>query len=114
MDFKYYQEQSRKTAIYPRQGDGKTPGNYIYPLLGLGGEVGEIQNKVKKIERDFDGVLTEEYKQKIADEISDSIWYIAQLCTELGLSLDEIAQQNLDKLFARKAAGTIKGSGDKR
>lgn len=108
MTFDEYQKQSRKTVIYPNQGK-----NYVYPTLGLTGEAGEVANKVKKLLRQ-DYSLTDEYKQEIAKEIGDSIWYIAQLCTELGLSFDEVASHNLEKLLKRLEENKIHGSGDNR
>ena len=50
----------------------------------------------------------------LEDEIGDVLWYLAQLCEVLGLSLSEIAENNLMKLQKRQEAGTIKGSGDIR
>lgn len=46
MDFNEYQKKARKTAIYPNIGK-----NYIYPALGLGGESGEVLEKIKKLIR---------------------------------------------------------------
>jgi len=42
------------------------------------------------------------------------LWYIAQICTELNLSMEEVAKFNLEKLFSRKERGVITGSGDNR
>ena len=109
MTFEEYQIESRKTAVYPDQGS-----NYIYPVLGLAGETGEVSEKIKKVIRDDGGVITDEKKQDIKKELGDVLWYIAQLCSELGLSMDEVAKGNLEKLFSRKDRGVIQGSGDDR
>jgi NTP pyrophosphatase (non-canonical NTP hydrolase) len=50
----------------------------------------------------------------MAKELGDVLWYVAQLSTELELDLDEIAQQNLDKLLSRQRRGVLAGSGDER
>jgi hypothetical protein len=42
------------------------------------------------------------------------LWYVAQLASELGLDLDEVAQGNIDKLLSRQRRGVISGSGDER
>ncbi len=42
------------------------------------------------------------------------LWYLTQICTNLGLTLEEVAEANLDKLFSRQARGVIGGDGDKR
>ena len=45
---------------------------------------------MKKIMRDDGGVVTDERREQIKDELGDVLWYAAQLATELGLELDEI------------------------
>ena len=109
MNFKTYQSESRKTAIYPNQGK-----NFIYPTLGLSGEAGEVANKIKKVIRDKNSTLDKETVEELEKELGDVLWYIAQLATELGLSLEKIAQKNLKKLFSRKERGKLSGSGDNR
>jgi len=109
LTFKEYQEKSRKTVVYPDAGN-----NFIYPALGLAGETGEVIEKIKKIVRDKNYKIDNETREKIAKEIGDVLWYIAQLCTELNLDMEEIAQKNLDKLFSRKERGVLHGDGDDR
>ena len=103
-----YQNKAVETAIY---GVGNA---VIYPTLGLAGEAGEVADKVKKVLRDNDGEFTEEKKREIAFELGDVLWYLAALARDLGYSLEEIAQANLDKLASRKARNVISGSGDNR
>jgi NTP pyrophosphatase (non-canonical NTP hydrolase) len=109
MNFKEYQEESRKTAIYPKLGQ-----NYVYPVLGLSGETGEVAEKFKKIIRDKDGIISDEDKLEIAKELGDVIWYLSQICTELGLSFESIAENNLKKLKDRQNRNTLKGNGGNR
>ncbi len=109
MNFKDYQKKSRKTAIYPNKGK-----NYIYPVLGLAGETGEIAEKFKKIIRDYNGKINKEKKIEIEKELGDVLWYISQIATELKIDLDSIAKNNLKKLNSRLKRGCIKGSGDNR
>ena len=109
MNFTEYQNESRKTALYPNVGN-----NFVYPTLGLSGEAGEVADKLKKTIRDDDGVLTEEKKREVGKELGDVLWYVSQVASELELSLDEIAQANLEKLLSRMDRGVIKGSGDNR
>lgn len=109
MDFKEYQKKSRKTALYPNLGD-----NIIYPTLGLSGESGEVAEKVKKLIRDKDGVIDDEFKDEIEKELGDVLWYISQLSTELGLEMDDVAEKNIEKLYSRLDRGVIGGSGDNR
>ena len=107
MDFKEYQELVGRTAIYPNKGN-----NFVYPALGLGGETGELQEKIKKILRG-DKTL-EESKELIKKEAGDVLWYLTQLCTEVGLTLEEVVEENVFKLFGRRERGVLKGSGDTR
>jgi len=104
-----YQERSRRTATYPGAGD-----NIVYPTLGLAGEAGEVAEKVKKLLRDDGGVMSDERRDALAGELGDVLWYVAQVATEAGLDLDEIAQGNLDKLLSRQRRGVLSGSGDSR
>ena len=109
MDFNDYQKLSRETAFYPDMDE-----NFIYPTLGLVGEAGEIAEKVKKIMRDSGGVITDEARELLKKELGDVLWYVAQLSTEFGFKLDEVAEVNLKKLFDRKDRGVLAGSGDTR
>jgi NTP pyrophosphatase (non-canonical NTP hydrolase) len=104
-----YQELSRRTATYPGAGE-----NLVYPTLGLAGEAGEVAEKVKKLLRDDGGVMSDERRQALAGELGDVLWYVAQVATEAGLDLEEIAQANLDKLLSRQRRGVLSGSGDAR
>ena len=108
MQFNEYQRKARKTAIYAGKGD-----NIFYAALGLG-EAGEVQNTVKKIMRDDNGVLTKVRKQLICYELGDLLWYIAAMCSEMKVNMDKIAEMNIKKLYDRMKRGQIKGSGDKR
>jgi NTP pyrophosphatase (non-canonical NTP hydrolase) len=109
MDFRTYQERSRATARYPDAGR-----NPIYPTLGLCGETGEVAEKVKKVLRDGNGQFEGPIREALALELGDVLWYLAQLATELDLSLEAIAEANLAKLASRDARNVIAGSGDER
>ena len=108
MNMADYQTQASKTAIY------NDADIIIYPALGLISEAGEVAGKIKKVLRDNHGNFTPEKRSEIADEIGDVLWYIASLCTDLGVGMETVAQRNLDKLNSRLARGVISGSGDNR
>lgn len=140
MDFKEYQEQAKKTAIYPdfremivgrvSEIDAYTANpkatreihdkvdqiciNPYYPALGLAGEVGEFCNKLKKVMRDNKGEITDEFLDFAKGEIGDILWYVAAVCSELSLDMNQIATDNINKLSSRKERGVLKGSGDNR
>ena len=109
MTFEEYQKSSRKTALYPDVGN-----NFIYPTLGLAGEAGEVAEKIKKVLRDNNGVVDESRREEIAKELGDVLWYVTQVASELDLSLDGIAKQNIEKLYSRLERGKLSGSGDSR
>ena len=108
VDFNSYQRSASSTAIYPDQH------KIIYPALGMAGEAGEVANKVKKLIRDGPDKRPDTWREDIASEIGDVLWYCAALADDLNLMLGMIAAQNLNKLQKRKAKGTIGGSGDTR
>ena len=109
MNFNEYQQKSRKTAGYPAIGHP-----VIYPTLGLVNEAGEVAGKIKKVFRDKGGEISAETRAALQAELGDVLWYIAQICTELDMSLDEVAEHNIDKLYSRLERGTIRGDGDER
>ena len=109
MDLNNYQTAALQTAIYPNRG-----ANFPYPALGLVGEAGEVADKLKKVIRDNDGVLTDTVRDAVAKELGDVMWYVAVLAYELDYDLNTIAQNNLDKLASRQQRGVLSGSGDNR
>jgi NTP pyrophosphatase (non-canonical NTP hydrolase) len=96
MNFEEYQSAASRTALYP-----KRLSNLEYPTLGLTGEAGEVANIVKKIQRDHGGVLNDEIRGKLKDELGDVLWYISACADELDMTLEEIAEFNVQKLAAR-------------
>ena len=109
MDFNEYQQKSRQTALYPAIGHP-----VIYPTLGLVNEAGEVAGKIKKVFRDKDGQISTETRHALKAELGDVLWYLAQVATELGLTLDEVAEANIVKLVDRQQRGKIGGDGDER
>lgn len=109
LTFNEYAELIDKTARYPNIGN-----NIIYPVLGLTGEAGEVAEKIKKIQRDKNGEWNEEDKAAICKELGDVLWYITAEAHEFGLTLEEVALTNIDKLLGRRERGTLHGSGDDR
>jgi NTP pyrophosphatase (non-canonical NTP hydrolase) len=107
-DFNSYQRSAKGTAIYPDKY------KILYPALGLAGEAGEVANKVKKIVRDGPENMPEDWREQLASELGDVIWYCAALASDLNISLGQVAGQNLEKLARRQQANTLSGSGDNR
>lgn len=110
MKFDDYQKKALTTALT----NGDKLMDLMHWVLGVNGEAGEIAEKLKKIIRDKNGVMTEQDKVDFGKEIGDVLWYLAVLSDHLGLSFDEVATVNLQKLADRKARHVLKGSGDNR
>jgi NTP pyrophosphatase (non-canonical NTP hydrolase) len=110
MELKEYQEKALTTAFHQEKY------KVIYPALGLGNESGEVMGKIKKWLRgdDGEGIMSDDRKEGLKGELGDVLWYLAVLAHDLGLSLEDIAKANLDKLQSRKERNMLKGDGDKR
>lgn len=106
MQINSYQDAALETAQYTD--------SIIYPALGLTGEAGEVADKVKKVLRDNNGQFSDERKADIAKELGDVLWYVANMAYDLGYTLEEIAQMNINKLRSRAQRGVLGGSGDNR
>lgn len=106
MNFNQYQLFTKTTAIYPE--DQAIP----YLVAGLCEEAGEVAGKFKKSVRDKWPRAALE--SAAAAELGDVLWYVARLADELGYDLEQIAQENEQKLSSRKERGVLQGSGDSR
>lgn len=111
MNFKEYQTEQMKLAIYPRE---DWVAKFAYVSLGLIGEAGEVSEKVKKGIRKNKFEYIYDNKEEIAKELGDVLWYISALSHELGYDLEEIANMNIAKLKDRDARNKIDGEGDNR
>jgi len=114
-----YQEEAYKFAQYSGS---------EYPFLALGEEAGEVLGKLAKyvrknnlsLEDSLDKARGNIYttgkklKEDLVSELGDVMWQLSACCTELGVTLEEVQQVNLDKLGGRVDRGTIIGSGDNR
>lgn len=110
MTFDEYQKQALATAMYT----GDELNDTMHWVLGVTGESGEIAEKIKKIIRDKNGVISEDDKIEIGKEIGDVLWYLGVLAEQLGTTLDKVAAGNLAKLKSRQERGVLGGSGDNR
>jgi NTP pyrophosphatase (non-canonical NTP hydrolase) len=77
--------------------------------LGLAGEAAEVGQLIKKWA--WHGKPLD--AEKIKDELSDTLWYIADLASALNLNLDEIAAHNVNKLLKRYPSGFTADGGQR-
>jgi NTP pyrophosphatase (non-canonical NTP hydrolase) len=97
MDLNEYQRAARRTS----GADNVTKLTIAISAMGLAGEAGEVVDLLKKqIGHGHDADL-----EKLSKEIGDCLWYLSDLATLHGLSLDEIAQANIAKLLRRYPTG---------
>lgn len=108
MDMKTYQRKALNVNMVPPEF------KLLHAVLGLVGEAGEVAEKFKKMYRDKGGLMNEAFKADIRKECGDVLWYISDVCTQVGLSLDDVACYNIEKLESRQARGVLGGSGDDR
>ena len=95
MDFQEYQKQAQNTD----QVSSKAGNGIIVPLLGLVGEAGELLSEYKKYLRD--GEAHKLFKERVAEELGDLLWYLANLSSKFELDLEKIAVGNLQKCRER-------------
>lgn len=110
MNFDDYQEKAVTTALF----SGDEFMDLLHWTLGVGGEAGEITEKIKKIVRDKQGKISNQDREDLMKEVGDVLWYLAVLSRHLGYSFDEVAKANLLKLQSRQKRGKLRGSGDNR
>ena len=96
MNFEEYQAAAQRTSNTASEKEKITTG-----AMGLAGEAGEVIDLVKK--HLYQGHALD--REDLIDEASDCLWYIAEIATGLGVTLEDIAQHNIDKLKQRYPDG---------
>jgi len=105
MDLNEYQRRASVTDQMPRpdappSGSLRDPRRFeVVPLLGLVGEVGGLLGEYKKLLRD--GATHRGFRDEVAEELGDILWYVANVAAKFDLRLDEIAAQNIEKIEDR-------------
>ena len=96
MQLNEYQKAAARTmdmTWYPEQ-------QAMHALHGMSGEVGEIHSIYQK---SYQGHVIE--TDHLKKELGDLLWFIAEYCTAMDWTLEEVAQGNIDKLLARYPNG---------
>tara|TARA_B110000438_G_scaffold3908_1_gene3907 strand:+ start:5222 stop:5527 length:306 start_codon:yes stop_codon:yes gene_type:complete len=101
MNFDDYQKLAKETDLVH-------PLNYYY--LGLAEEAGEVCGLRKRFLRDEGNT---DYAT-LNKECGDVLWYLSMICDKYGISLQDVAITNLEKLQDRHERGVITGKGDER
>lgn len=91
MELRTYQQLANATDQVPgREGDA-----LVVPLLGLAGEAASLLTAYKK--RIRDGSAHSMFREEVAEELGDLLWYAADLATKFDLDLSVVAEDNLRK-----------------
>jgi NTP pyrophosphatase (non-canonical NTP hydrolase) len=101
LDFETYQKEALRTDRVPARDGTDDTLSLIVPMLGLAGETGQLLSEYKKHLRD--GEAHRLFKERVCEELGDLLWYVANVASKFGLTLDEIAATNLAKVQARWA-----------
>ena len=104
MNFTEYQKKAMEFRL--------ASADEMYAMLNLGAEAGEVLGLEAKLIRD--GGSVEEYRMKLKKELGDVLWHVAAIARDNGMSLDDVAFSNIQKLTSRLANNTIQGNGDDR
>lgn len=118
MNLNEYQAHARSTAL------AFTPDHMVAGLVEEAGECAGVMKRFYRGDKDYmtlhtstEGrviLLSDFAVGRLMAEAGDVLWYVAMLADVLGVSLEDIATLNLEKLQRRKAKDTIQGSGDDR
>lgn len=119
MDLNEYQQRAMTTCM-------ESCKNVAYMLTGLNAEVGEVNDKFAKAIRKEQIAITrnnlatwqdrtpDAWEANLQKEIGDCLWFLSGICSVMGWQMNDIAQQNIDKLTSRAQRGVIIGDGDNR
>lgn len=113
MNFNEYQKECSKTDVGTSAQDCLTPG-WLYYTLGIAGETGELIEKIKKLFRDKNGIIDDNFKEAVIKEMGDIEWYIARLADWFGIKFEDIFVTNIEKLKSRQERNVLHGEGDER
>jgi NTP pyrophosphatase (non-canonical NTP hydrolase) len=99
MELNEYQRIANLSDQRPLGVDGDGDTALVFPLLGLASEVGSLVTQYKKRVRDGDAHPL--FTDRVAEELGDVLWYVANLGAKLGLDLEDVAALNLKRVTER-------------
>lgn len=100
MNFKEYETSRAVSTLFFKENDPVL----LKLICGLTEETGEVAKKIRK----------EFPVSSIKEELGDVLWFVTKLAHHFGLSLEEVATANVQKLNDRIDRNVIVGEGDNR
>ena len=99
------QDYAHFTArLFQLEREGFPTQRLLTAAVGMSAEAGEFTEVVKKMV--FQGKpVNEDNLFHLKRELGDIMWYVAQACIGLGVSLEEVIEMNVDKLVSRYPGG---------
>lgn len=97
MDANLYQHLASRTMTNTTTQDQRLNN----AALGLCGEAGEVADLVKKHQHHEHSLDT----IKLAEELGDLLWYVAQACVALEMDMGAVMHANIEKLKRRYPDG---------
>ena len=104
--------------------------HFGFGLVSEAGEVAKVFQKYARGDKRYNSLASDEFmynedfvdwymftpyaQDKVRDELGDVLWHVAALASTFGVTLEELAEQNVLKLKKREVDGTIKGDEDLR
>lgn len=73
----------------------------LHAVIGLAGEVGELNSVLQKWLWYGKHLTLEELQRKVKDEAGDALWYISELLSAFGLRMQDVMAANIAKLAVR-------------
>lgn len=99
MELNEYQRVANLTDQRPVGRDDDGDAVLVFPLMGLASEVGSLVTQYKKRVRDGDAHAL--FSDRVAEELGDVLWYVANLAAKLNLDLEDVAALNLKRITER-------------
>lgn len=112
MKLREYQLEAQKTDQVPGSRTDESRIGIMVPLLGLAGEAGTLLTEYKKWFRE--GESYQIFKGRVAEELGDILWYVANIASKEELDLEAIAKENLRKGKSRWLPAQIADPGRMR
>lgn len=98
MDMNEFQNHALESVAITQKGISAL----AHRMLGLTGEAGILGNQVKKVIRDKNGLPDSADVKEAKKRLGDVLYYAAVLAEYFGLSMSEVAEQNMRQSTAFK------------